>query len=88
MLWWFAQKYGGTAGGRDENDDLRISLAEVEELEAAGEPIRMLDVRKERDWNNADAKLAGSIRLDPDHPIESAAELALPRSDWLVGYCA
>ena len=89
LLWVFAQRYGGTTGGRDEDDaDLRISLARVEELEAAGEPIRMLDVRKERDWNSADTKLAGAVRLDPDHPIESAAELALPRSDWLVAYCA
>jgi NhaP-type Na+/H+ or K+/H+ antiporter len=89
LLWVLAQRYGGTTGGRDEDDaDLRISLARVEELEAAGEPIRMLDVRKERDWNSADTKLAGAVRLDPDHPIESAAELALPRSDWLVAYCA
>ena len=89
MLWAFAQRYGGQADGRaDGQDDLRISLAEVEDLEAKGEPIRMLDVRKARDWNSADTKLAGSIRLDPDHPVESAAEQALPRSDWLIGYCA
>ncbi|HKP28260.1 MAG TPA: cation:proton antiporter [Gemmatimonadales bacterium] len=94
MLWWFAQKYGGgPVGGQvdgraDGQDALRISLAEVEALEADGAPIRMLDVRKERDWNSADSKLAGSIRLDPDHPVESAAERALPRSDWLIGYCA
>ena len=89
LLWILAQRFGGPAGGRtDGQDDLRISLAEVEALEALGEPVRMLDVRKERDWSSADSKLAGSVRLDPDHPVESAAELALPRSDWLIGYCA
>jgi hypothetical protein len=48
----------------------------------------MLDVRTERAWNAADLKLAGAIRLDPEHPVESAAEQALPKNDWLVGYCA
>jgi hypothetical protein len=92
LLWGFAQRYGGQAGGRtggqEEERGLRLSLDEVEALEAAGEPIRMLDVRKERDWNSADVRLAGAVRLDPDRPVESAAELALPRSDWLIGYCA
>jgi NhaP-type Na+/H+ or K+/H+ antiporter len=89
MLWAFARRHGGQPDGRaDGQDDLRISLTELESLEAAGEPVRMLDVRKERDWNSAETKLAGAIRLDPDHPVESAAALALPKNDWLVGYCA
>ena len=93
MLWVFSQRYGGSADGRTgagpvDEEGLRISLGELERLEAAGEPVRTLDVRTERAWNAADIKLAGAIRLDPEHPVESAAEQALPKNDWLVGYCA
>lgn len=93
MLWFYSQRHGGSAarqsgGGSADEDGLRISLDEVAALEAAGEPVRMLDVRAERAWNDADTKLAGAIRLDPDHPVESAAEQALPKNDWLIGYCA
>jgi len=93
MLWFYAQRHGGPAdrrigGGAIAEDGLRISLEEVAALEAAGEPVRMLDVRAERAWNDAETKLAGAIRVDPDHPVESAAEQALPKHDWLIGYCA
>jgi NhaP-type Na+/H+ or K+/H+ antiporter len=93
MVWFYAQKHGGTAagghgGGSPGEDAIRITLEEVDALMAAGEPVRMLDVRTERAWNASDTRLAGAIRLDPDHPVESAAEQALPKSDWLIGYCA
>ena len=101
MLWVFSQRYGGSSdgrtggsadrrigGGTDNEEGLRISLEELGRLEAEGEPVRILDVRTERAWNAADDQLAGAIRLDPEHPVESAAEQALPKNDWLVGYCA
>jgi hypothetical protein len=45
-------------------------------------------VRKERAWNESDQKASGAIRLPPDEAAQRAAELALPRHDWLVAYCA
>lgn len=65
-----------------------MTLEEVAALEAAGEPVRILDVRTERAWNGSDTMAVGAIRIDPDHPVESAAEQALPKHDWLIGYCA
>ena len=66
----------------------RITLAEVKELQARGERVVLLDVRKERAWNDSDQKAQGAIRLPPDGAAQRAAELALPRHDWLVAYCA
>jgi len=47
----------------------------------------LLDVRKENSWNESDQKGRGAIRLPPDNAAPLAAELALPRNDWLVAYC-
>jgi len=68
----------------------RITLAELKELQARGERVVLLDVRKDRAWNDSDQKAQGAIRLPPDGggAARRAAELALPRHDWLVAYCA
>jgi len=66
----------------------RITLADLKELQARGERVVLLDVRKERGWNDSDEKAKGAIRLPPDGAAQRAAELALPRHDWLVAYCA
>jgi rhodanese-related sulfurtransferase len=50
--------------------------------------VVLLDVRKEGAWNESDKKARGAIRLPPDNAAQRAAELALPRNDWLVAYCA
>lgn len=66
----------------------RITLAELQEVRARGEGVVLLDVRKERAWNDSDQKAQGAIRMPPDGAAHRAAELALPRHDWLVAYCA
>ena len=66
----------------------RISLAEVRKLQEAGERVHLLDVRKPRDYRRADATIAGALRVPPDDAAHRAAELALPRHDWLVAFCA
>jgi len=65
----------------------RITLDELKALQARGERVIILDVRKENSWNESDQKARGAIRLPPDNAAERAAELALPRQDWLVAYC-
>jgi len=66
----------------------RITLTELRDLQARGERITLLDVRKESAWSASAALARGAIRLPPDRPAQRAAELALPRHDWLVAYCA
>lgn len=66
----------------------RITLAELKALQTRGERAVLLDVRKARAWNESDQKAQGGIRLDPDGAARGAAQLALPRHDWLVAYCA
>lgn len=67
----------------------RITLEEVRSLQAKGERVVLLDVRKERAWGESDSLARGAVRLSPDGDVaRRAAELALPRHDWLVAYCA
>lgn len=98
LMWW----RGGTGSGGDgEAEPLvklghapraktpeRISLAEVRQLQDAGEAVHLLDVRKPRDYRRADATIAGALRVPPDDSAQRAAELALPKHDWLISFCA
>lgn len=65
----------------------RITLDELKALEARGERVVLLDTRKENSWTESDSKARGAIRIPPDNAVQLAAELALPRNDWLVPYC-
>ena len=65
-----------------------ITFDEIKRLDAAGIPYRLLDVRSLGSYASSDITARGSVRVDPDHPVESAAELALPKHDWLLAYCA
>jgi sodium/hydrogen antiporter len=69
-------------------DRERITLDGLQILEDRGEPVVLLDVRKDRAWNESDVQARGAVRLPPDRARERAAELALPRHAWLVAYCA
>jgi rhodanese-related sulfurtransferase len=50
--------------------------------------VILIDVRKDRAWEESELQVQGAIRLPPDNARPRAAELALPRHDWLVAYCA
>ena len=65
----------------------RITLSELQRLWERGEAVRLLDVRKDRTYREEDLQARGAIRLHPDRARITAAELALPREDWLVAYC-
>jgi NhaP-type Na+/H+ or K+/H+ antiporter len=66
----------------------RITIAEVRRLQEQGEPVHLLDVRTERDYRNAERMIEGARRIPPDDAVQRAAELALPKHDWLIAYCA
>jgi NhaP-type Na+/H+ or K+/H+ antiporter len=66
----------------------RITLDELKGLQARGERVIMIDVRKDRAWEDSELQARGAVRLPPDNARTRAAELALPRHNWLVAYCA
>jgi hypothetical protein len=65
----------------------RITLTELQRLWDQGAPVTLLDVRTERTYREDDLQARGALRMSPDQPRIVAAELALPKHDWLVGYC-
>jgi NhaP-type Na+/H+ or K+/H+ antiporter len=66
----------------------RISIAEMERLWQATEPVILLDVRTERSLEGSDTQAKGAVRMPPDHVAERARELGLKQEAWLIAYCA
>ncbi len=66
----------------------KIDLAEMLRLQAAGEPVAVLDVRTARSRDASGQIAPGTIRLDPERAVEEAERLQLPREAWLVAFCA
>ncbi|HVR96254.1 MAG TPA: cation:proton antiporter [Thermoanaerobaculia bacterium] len=66
----------------------RIELAEMQRLQAAGEPVIVLDARTERALENSGEVAVDTVRLDPDRAAQEAERLRLPREAWLVAFCA
>jgi len=65
----------------------RITVDELRRLQAAGEPVVVLDARTERAYESSDLLAAGAIRLDPDQAVRRATALGLPKQAWLVAFC-
>jgi NhaP-type Na+/H+ or K+/H+ antiporter len=65
-----------------------ISIDELKDLWKTGEPVRVLDVRSQRSFDDSDRQAEGALRLAPDHAVERASELGLRRDAWLIAYCA
>jgi sodium/hydrogen antiporter len=68
-------------------DRERITLAEMQSLIAANEPVVILDVRKERTLEQSDSTAKGAIRIHPDFAVREAKERGLPRDSWLIAFC-
>ena len=66
----------------------RIGIEELKALQAAGEPVVILDVRKPRTLERARHTAAGAARIDPERAVQDAERLRLPREAWLVAFCA
>ena len=65
-----------------------ISLEELDRLRTAGEQVVLLDVRTERSMETSESMVQGAVRMPPEHVVEQARELKLPKEAWLVAYCA
>ena len=66
----------------------RISLQELRRLWDQGEPVIILDVRRERALAESDSTAQGAVRLDPDRAVADAGRLKLPKEAWLIAFCA
>lgn len=65
----------------------RITIAEMQSLIAAQQPVILIDVRKTRSFEASDSTAEGAIRIHPDHSVKDAEERGLPRESWLVAFC-
>jgi hypothetical protein len=67
---------------------VQIGIEELKALQAAGEPVIILDVRKQRSFEESTTTAAGAARIDPERVVKEAERLRLPREAWLVAFCA
>src|SRR5689334_14775983 len=65
-----------------------VTLEEYERLRRLNERLILLDVRTERSLETSESMAQGAIRMPPDHVVEQARELRLPKDAWLIAYCA
>lgn len=65
----------------------RISLAQLDDLLRRGEPVSLLDVRKDDAYRDSATQAAGAIRVAPDRATEAVSALGLPKDAWVVSYC-
>lgn len=65
-----------------------ITLEEFERLRRLDEKLILLDVRTERSMETSDTIAQGAVRMPPEHVVDQARELSLPKDAWLVAYCA
>ena len=65
----------------------RLTIAEMLALQAAGEPVVLLDVRTERSYRESARMAAGASRYPPDDAVRLARERRLPRDAIPVLYC-
>lgn len=66
----------------------RITVDEMVALQAAGEEIIPIDARADRNRRNQFTQAAGSVRIDPHHPVRDATAMRLSQRATLVVYCA
>jgi sodium/hydrogen antiporter len=66
----------------------RITIAEMRQLQEAGEPVVLADVRTDRTYESDNLKAKGAIRLPPDDAVRQARQLGLDNHGTVVLYCA
>ena len=76
--------------GRAADPELpeRITIDEMAELQRAGEPVHLLDVRTERTFESDPFIAQGALRVPPDDAVRLATAHRIPWKATLVAYCA
>jgi NhaP-type Na+/H+ or K+/H+ antiporter len=83
-----APAHGPPAPRADAEVPERITIDELRDLWARGEPVVIVDARTERSYNADRARARGAVRLPPDDPVRAAKALRLNNHATLVVYCA
>jgi sodium/hydrogen antiporter len=68
-------------------DGQSLSIEQLRHLWDTGTPLLILDVRTDRTYDPSPTRAQGAVRMPPDHVVERASELNLPRDAWIVAYC-
>jgi rhodanese-related sulfurtransferase len=50
--------------------------------------VVIVDARSERTYNESDQAIPGAVRLPPDQPVRTAAQLSVPKAAVLAVLCA
>lgn len=66
----------------------RISIEEMQALQAKGEPVIIVDARSIRSYDGDTLTASGAVRIRPDDPVRDATEKRLSQRANLVVYCA
>ena len=66
----------------------RITIGELRELWAHGEPVILVDGRSERTYRGDNLRATGAVRMPPDDAVRTARQLGLDQHATLVVYCA
>jgi NhaP-type Na+/H+ or K+/H+ antiporter len=65
-----------------------VSIKEMLELQASGQPVFVLDVRTDRSLETSDHRARNSLRVNPEFSVAEASKKKLPKDAWLIAYCA
>ncbi len=66
----------------------RITVDEMRQLQQAGKPVIVADVRTDRTYQQDNLRAQGAIRLPPDDAVRRARQLGLDNHGTVVLYCA
>jgi sodium/hydrogen antiporter len=66
----------------------RVTIEEMQAMQARGETVVVGDVRTERAFGDDPRRAAGAFRIPPDDAVGTADRLRLPRDATIVLFCA
>ena len=66
----------------------RITIGELRELWAHGDPVALVDVRTDRTYRTDALRARNAVRIPPEDAVRAARQLGLEQHATLVIYCA
>lgn len=76
------------AGAPEPADADRITIEELRALQASGAPLLIVDVRADTSFNSSPLQAQGAMRIPVDEIVRRLTALGVPRSTWIVLFCA